>query len=65
MPTLEISASPLNRLQTVAEKDYEGATLEESLDRLLRKHQEYVVIAAADLLARNAGKQAGEDGTFG
>jgi hypothetical protein len=60
MPALEISEGVLNRLQTVAEKDYEGTTLQQTLDRLLREHQEYVVIEAANLLERNSAKQADE-----
>ena len=60
MSSIEISEELLQRLQTVAEKDYEGATLDDALDRLLREHQEYVVIEAASLLERNATREAGE-----
>ena len=56
MPELEISAELLERLTTVAEHDYEGASVEEALDRLLREHQEYVMIeAAAEIRKRATG----------
>jgi hypothetical protein len=37
----------LARLRTVADIDYGGVSLEETLDRLLREHQEYVRLKAA------------------
>ena len=52
----EIPDDLLERLQIVAEKDYGGATLEETLDRLLREHQEYVMLeAAGELRERSEG----------
>ncbi len=59
MPELEISAELLSRLKTVADKDFHGVTVEEALDRLLREHQEYVMLEAASELGRNATRQAG------
>jgi rRNA-processing protein FCF1 len=59
--SIEISEELLQRLQIVAEKDYEGVTLDDALDRLLREHQEYVVIEAASELERNAARLADED----
>ena len=58
MPAIEIPADLLTRLTTVAEKDYEGASLEQTLDRLLSEHQEHVVLGAAAQLARNEAAQA-------
>ncbi len=54
MPAIEISADLLSRLQTIAQKDYEGVSVEDALDRLLREHQEYVMIEAAGKLRENA-----------
>ena len=51
----------LQRLQIAAEKDYEGATLDDALDRLLREHQECMVTEAASELERNAARLAGGD----
>jgi hypothetical protein len=53
MPAIEISADLLSRLQTIAQKDYEGVSVEDALDRLLREHQEYVMIEAAGKLREN------------
>jgi hypothetical protein len=54
MPELQVSADVLSRLQTIAEKDYGGVPVEEAVDRLLREHQEYVMIEAAGKLRENA-----------
>ena len=59
MPGTDIPENLLARLRTVAEKDYGGASLEETLDRLLREHQEYVMLEAAGELRENAEKAAG------
>jgi 3alpha(or 20beta)-hydroxysteroid dehydrogenase len=56
MPEIDISADLLSRLQTVAEKDYHGASLADTLDRLLREHQEYVVIEAVGELREKSGQ---------
>jgi hypothetical protein len=53
MPAIDIPAELLSRLRTIAENDYEGASLPETLDRLMREHQEYVMIEAAGELRRN------------
>jgi len=58
MPHLEISADLLARLTTVAEKDYHGIPVPEALDRLLREHQEYVMLGAAGELGRNTAGTA-------
>jgi hypothetical protein len=44
---VNISEDLLARLRDVADKDYGGVSLEEALDRLLREHQEHVILAAA------------------
>ncbi len=59
MPAIEISADLLSRLQTIAQKDYEGVSVEDALDRLLREHQEYVMIEAAGELRENATRTTG------
>ena len=61
MPQIDIPADLLTRLQTIAEKDYGGATLEDALDRLLREHQEYVMIEAAGELRENTERTAQAD----
>jgi hypothetical protein len=53
MPEIQVSDDVLFRLQTIAEKDYDGASVEEAVDRLLREHQEYVMIEAAGKLREN------------
>jgi hypothetical protein len=58
VPETEISADLLSRLRTVAEKDYGGVSLDETLDRLLREHQEYVMLGAAGELRENVDKAA-------
>jgi hypothetical protein len=58
MPQIEISDDLASRLNTVAEKDYHGASIAETLDRLLREHQEYVMLEAAGELSENAARQA-------
>jgi hypothetical protein len=58
MPEIEISADLLARLRTVAEKDYGGVPMEDALDRLLREHQEYVMIEAAGELRENSARSA-------
>ena len=52
MPQIDVASDLLTRLNTVAEKDYQGASLEQTLDRLLREHQEHVALAAVAELAR-------------
>ena len=52
MPEIQVSDQLLSRLTTVAENDYEGASVEQALDRLLREHQEYVMLEAAGELGR-------------
>jgi 3alpha(or 20beta)-hydroxysteroid dehydrogenase len=52
MPEIQVSDDLLARLATVAENDYQGASVEQALDRLLREHQEYVMLEAADQSAR-------------
>jgi hypothetical protein len=52
MPEIQVSDDLLARLTTVAENDYNGASAEETLDRLLREHQEYVMLEAAGELGR-------------
>ena len=52
MPDIQVSEAILSRLNTLAEHDYHGATLEQTLDHLLREHQEYVMLEAAGELAR-------------
>ena len=47
MPEIQVSNELLTRLTTVAENDYAGISVEETLDRLLREHQEHVVLEAA------------------
>jgi hypothetical protein len=54
MPQIDISTDLLTRLNTVVEKDYQGASLEQALDRLPREHQEHVVLEAAAELLENA-----------
>ena len=54
MPGTEIPEELLERLRTVAEHDYGGASLDETLDRLLREHQEYVMLEAAAALRERA-----------
>jgi hypothetical protein len=54
MPEIEISTDLLSRLQVIADKDYGGVSVEDALDRLLREHQEYVMIEAAGELRENA-----------
>lgn len=54
MADIEIPEDLLTRLTAVAEKDYRGASLPEALDRLLREHQEYVMLEAAGELSRAA-----------
>ena len=61
MPELNITDDLLHRLQIVAEKDYEGASIDQTLDRLLREHQEFVMLEAAAALERNAAKQSGHN----
>jgi hypothetical protein len=53
MPEIGVSDDVLSRLRTIAEKDYGGVPLEEALDRLLREHQEYLMIEAAGELREN------------
>jgi hypothetical protein len=58
MSSTEIPEPLLERLRTVAEHDYGGASMEETLDRLLREHQEYVMLeAAAELRERATGER--------
>jgi hypothetical protein len=57
MPQIEISPDLLARLNTIAEKDYERATIEQTLDRLLHEHQEHVMLGAAAQLARNEAER--------
>ena len=52
MPEIQVSDELLTRLTTVAENDYDGASVEQTLDRLLREHQEYVMLEAAGELGR-------------
>jgi 3alpha(or 20beta)-hydroxysteroid dehydrogenase len=52
MPQIQLSDELLSRLTTIAENDYDGASVEEALDRLLREHQEYVMLEAAGELGR-------------
>ncbi len=52
MPEIQLSDELLSRLTTVAENDYAGASVDEALDRLLREHQEYVMLEAAGELGR-------------
>lgn len=59
MPDTEIPEELLARLRTVAEKDYGGASLGETLDRLLREHQEYVMLEAAGEIRENAERATG------
>ena len=47
MPDIHVSDELLARLTTVAENDYSGSSVEETLDRLLREHQEHVVLETA------------------
>jgi len=47
MPQIDISDDLLRRLNTVAKNDYQGASMEQTLERLLSEHQEYVVLEAA------------------
>ena len=54
MPEIDIPADLLSRLQTIAEKDYGGVSIADALDRMLREHQEYVMIEAAGELRENA-----------
>jgi hypothetical protein len=54
MPEIDIPADLLSRLQTIAEKDYGGVAIADALDRLLREHQEYVMIEAAGELRENS-----------
>jgi hypothetical protein len=57
MAGTEIPDELLSRLKRVAEHDYGGASLEETLDRLLREHQEHVMLgAAAELRERETGE---------
>ena len=58
MAQIEISEELLSRLRTVADKDYHGASLDDTLDRLLREHQEYVMLEAAGELRENAERIA-------
>jgi hypothetical protein len=44
---MNISDELLARLRVVADRDHGGASLEETLDRLLREHQEHVMLEAA------------------
>jgi hypothetical protein len=53
MPEIQLSADVLSRLRTIAERDYGGVSMEEAVDRLLREHQEYVMIEAAGELREN------------
>ena len=53
MPEIQVSDDVLSRLQTIAGKDYGGVSVEDALDRLLREHQEYVMIEAAGKLREN------------
>jgi hypothetical protein len=58
VPSIEVPAELLERLRTVADHDYEGASTEQALDRLLREHQEYVMLeAAGELYRRATGEQ--------
>ena len=41
-----ISGELLARLRRVADNDFGGMSLEEALDRLLREHQEHVMLKA-------------------
>jgi hypothetical protein len=52
VPDIQVPEDLLSRLTTVAEHDYHGASMEETLDRLLREHQEYVMVEAAGELGR-------------
>jgi hypothetical protein len=54
MPEIQLSDDVLSRLRMIAEKDYGGVSVEDALDRLLREHQEYVMIEAAGELRENA-----------
>jgi hypothetical protein len=54
MPQIEISDDLLARLRIIADKGFGGASLEDALDRLLREHQEYVMLEAAGELRENA-----------
>jgi hypothetical protein len=56
MPEIQLPEDLLARLTTVAEHDYRGASLEQTLDRLLREHQEYVMLEAAGELGRAYGQ---------
>ena len=53
MPEIQLSDDVLSRLRMIAEKDYGGVSVEDALDRLLREHQEYVMIEAAGELREN------------
>ena len=61
MPEIDIPADLLSRLQTVAEKDYGGVGVADALDRLLREHQEYVMIEAAGELRENSERTTEAD----
>jgi 3alpha(or 20beta)-hydroxysteroid dehydrogenase len=52
VPEIQLSDELLSRLSTIAENDYDGASVEEALDLLLREHQEYVMLEAAGELGR-------------
>jgi 3alpha(or 20beta)-hydroxysteroid dehydrogenase len=52
MAEIQLSDELLSRLTTIAENDYAGASVEQALDRLLREHQEYVMLEAAGELGR-------------
>jgi hypothetical protein len=57
MAGMDIPEDLLARLKTIADHDYGGVSLEEALDRLLREHQEYVMLeAAGELRERSTGE---------
>jgi hypothetical protein len=73
MPQIDISTDSLTRLNTVAEKDYQGASLEQALDRPLLgdehgvprldlpadRHQRKVLIPGVGRRGDAAGQHAG------
>lgn len=60
MPNIDLPDDLHDRLRTVADRDYGGASLAETLGRLLAEHQEHLVLAAAAETRQNAEEPAGE-----
>jgi CO dehydrogenase/acetyl-CoA synthase beta subunit len=60
MSNIDLPDDLHDRLRTVADRDYGGASLAETFEHLLAEHQEHVVVTAAAETRENAEEQASD-----